>query len=242
MRTALFDWIKIKTLFGKEFRLFFFSPVSAIFICIFLIVLGWLFFSRFFLYNQLELRDFFNLLPMVLAFVVPALTMGLFSEEFSTGSYELISTTSVTLLDIIIGKFLAATAFTAIALLPTVLYPITLSFLGELDLGPVIGGYIGSFFLIGALTSIGLLASSLSRSQVVSFIIALAASIFLCLILSLMKSITPPFLVGLLEYISADYHFGNIAKGILDVKDIVYFLTIIFICLYSSRLVLEQRK
>ncbi len=233
---------KIYSLIYKELRYFFFSPVAYIFICIFLVALGWLYFSKFFLYNQLEMREFFNILPIVLAFVVPAITMGLFSEEFSVGSYEVISTTSVSILDIILGKFFAALIFMYIALFPTIMYPITLSFLGELDLGPIIGGYTGSIFLIAALVSIGLFASSLSKSQIISFIISLAISVVLCLILGLVKAVTPPFLVGIIDTISFSTRFSNVAKGIIDLRDIFYFITITIIGIYATYQNLESRK
>ncbi|MGC8764717.1 MAG: ABC transporter permease [Brevinematia bacterium] len=233
---------KIYYLIYKELRYFFFSPVAYIFICIFLIALGWLYFSRFFLYNQLEMREFFNILPIVLSFVVPAITMGLFSEEFAVGSYEVISTTSVSILDIIIGKFAAAIIFMYIALLPTIMYPITLKFLGELDIGPIIGGYIGSVFLIAALVSIGLFASSLSKSQIISFIISLAISVVLCLILGLMKAVTPPFLVDIIDSISFSTRFANIAKGIIDLRDIFYFIIITIAGIYATYQNLENRK
>jgi len=177
-----------------------------------------------------------------LSFVIPAITMGLFSEEFSSGSYEVISTTSVSNIDIIIAKFVAAVMFMYIALSPTIMYPITLAFLGELDLGPIIGGYTGSVFLIASLVSIGLFASSLSKSQIISFIISLAISVSLCLILSLMKSVTPPFLVGILDTISFSTRFSNIAKGIIDLRDIFYFITIIVIGIYATYQNLENRK
>jgi ABC-2 type transport system permease protein len=145
-------------------------------------------------------------------------------------------------MDIILGKFLAAGAFILIALTPTLLYPISISFLGDLDIGPVIGGYIGSVFLAGALTSIGLFASSLTKNQIVSLIIALAICFFLSFILGFMKSFAPAAMVGIIEFISADAHFNNIAKGVIDWRDILYFISIIVIALYSTKLVLERRK
>lgn len=238
----MFNFKKTIYITKRELRSFFYSPVAYIFICIFLVALGWLFFSKFFLYNQLEMRDFFNILPIVLAFVVPSITMGLFSEEFSSGSYEVISTTSVSSLDIVVGKFFAAILFMLIALLPTIMYPFFLIFLGDLDLGPIVGGYIGSIFLISALVAIGLFASSLSKSQIVSFIIALSISVTLCLLLGLMKSITPPFLVDFIDYFSFSGRFSNIAKGILDLRDISYFIVNSVVFLFLTYQNLELRK
>ncbi len=233
---------KIILITKKELKSFFYSPVAYIFICIFLVALGWLFFSKFFLYNQLEMREFFNILPIILSFVIPAITMGLFAEEFSSGSFEVISTTSVSSLDIVLGKFVAALIFMVIALLPTLMYPVFLSFLGELDLGPIFGGYIGSIFLISSLVSIGLFASSLTRSQIISFIISLSISVSLCLLLGLMKSITPPFMVDIIDYFSFSGRFSNIAKGIIDLRDITYFIAISVIFSFLSYQNLEFRK
>jgi len=242
MKMISVQWKKIYFLLMKEFRYFFFSPVAYIFICIFLIALGWLYFSRFFLYNQLEMREFFNILPIVLSFVVPALTMGSFSEEFSSGSYETISTTTVSTLEIVFAKFLAATLFMYIALFPTLIYPITLAFLGELDFGPIIGGYIGSIFLIASLVSIGIFSSSLSKNQIISFIVALAISVVLCLILSLMKALIPPLLIDFIEFIDFSSRFSNIARGIIDLRDLVYFSFFSVIFLYLTYQNLELRK
>lgn len=241
---SLFEikWKKVFLILKKEFRYFFFSPVAYIFICIFLIAVGWLYFSRFFIYNQLEMREFFNILPIVLSFVVPALTMGMFSEEFSSGSYEVIYTTSVSTVEIILGKFFAVTLFMSISLLPTLMYPLTLAFLGELDPGPIIGGYTGSIFLISALTSIGLFSSSLSKNQIISFIIALAITSLLCIILGLMKAVVPSFLVYFIELISFSTRFSNIAKGIIDLRDLSYFIFISIIGLYATYQNLEIRK
>jgi ABC-2 type transport system permease protein len=171
----------------KEFKGYFVSPIAYIVISIFLIISGWFFFSTFFIYNQAELRNFLTLLPVIFSFIVPAVTMRLFSEEFNTGSYELLLTMPVTSLDIIIGKFLAASAFVAFMLLPTLSYGLFISFLGELDWGPVIGGYTGAVLLGAAFSSIGLFASSLTRNQIISFIIGM----IVCFTLTLLDKICP---------------------------------------------------
>ncbi len=237
----IFSYKKIWIIFKKELRFFFFSPIAYIFICVFLILSGWVFFSQFFLFNQTEMRVFFEILPYFYAFIVPAITMGLFSEEFSVGSYEMISTTSVSLIDIILGKFLAACAFMLIALVPTFIYPVSISFLGDLDLGPVLGGYIGSIFLIGAFTSIGLFSSSLSKNQIVSLIVSIAICVPLTFII-FMNRYLPPVFAQIIDNFSAAARFENIAKGVIDMRDIIYFLSIIVIALYSTKLVLERRK
>ena len=128
---------------SKEFRDYFISPIAYIVISIFLLVTGWFFFATFFLYNQADLRNFFNLLPATLSFVIPAITMRLFSEERNVGSYETLLTLPVTFRDIILGKFFAAVMLVAVMLLPTVFYAVSITAIGTLDWGPVIGGYLG---------------------------------------------------------------------------------------------------
>ena len=138
---------QVKHIFIKEFSEYFISPIAYIVISIFLLITGWFFFSSFFLSNQAALRAFFLLLPITFSFVVPAITMRLLSEEINIGTYETLLTLPVTFRDVLLGKFLAATAFTSAMLIPTLAYPIFISFLGDIDWGPVIGGYIGAILL-----------------------------------------------------------------------------------------------
>ncbi len=237
----IFSFNKSFIILKKELKHIFLSPIAYIFSAIFLVVSGIYFFSRFFIISQNDMRDYFTILPIILSLIIPPITMGLLSSEFSSGSYELISTQSVSPLEIIIGKFLSAVIFMLFALLPTLLYPITLLFLGRLDIGPVIGGYIGSVFLISALCSIGIFASSITKNQIISLIVALAIMIFLTIFLKLISLIFPS-IANVMEFISSDYHFNNIARGVLDLRDIVYFLSITTIFLYLSNIVLENRK
>jgi len=155
----------------REFASYVVSPIAYIVISAFLVVTGWFFFSTFFIHNQASLRNFFSLLPVIFSFIIPAVTMRLMSEEFNIGSYETLLTLPVTFRDVILGKFLAASLFVAIMLLPTLFYPITISLLGSLDWGPVVGGYIGAMLLGSAYAAIGLFASALTRNQIIAFII-----------------------------------------------------------------------
>jgi ABC-2 type transport system permease protein len=232
---------QINNIFKKEFRTYFVSPIAYIVISIFLLVTGWFFFMTFFLYNQADLRNFFILLPIIFSFVVPAVTMRLFSEELNIGSYEILLTLPVTFRDVILGKFLASVAFLAAMLSPTLAYPITISFLGELDWGPVAGGYIGAIMLGAAFSSIGLFASSLTRNQIVAFIIGMAICFALTLV-DKMLFFLPQSMLGFFEYLGADFHFQNISKGIIDSRDILYFLSISFFGLYGAHLVMEGKN
>ena len=232
---------QVPHIFKKEFRTYFVSPIAYIVISIFLIVTGWFFFSTFFLFNQANLRNFFSLLPVVFAFVVPAVTMRLFSEELNVGSYEILLTMPVTYREVVLGKFLAGVAFVTAMLLPTLAYPVTITFLGDLDWGPVAGGYVGAIFLGASFSAVGLFASSLTRNQIVAFIVGVAICFTLVLIDKILFFLPSP-LVGVLEYLGADYHFENISKGILDSRDIIYFLSVIFISLYATHLAMEEKS
>lgn len=228
-------------IFSKEFKGYFVTPIAYIVISIFLIVTGWFFFSTFFLFNQASLRNFFDLLPLIFSFIIPAVTMRLFSEELNVGSYEILLTLPVTYHDVILGKFIAAVAFVAAMLAPTLAYPISISFLGKLDWGPVAGGYIGAIFLGAAYAAVGLLASSLTRNQIIAFIIGTAICISLTLI-DKMLFFFPRTLLPFLEYLGADFHFQNISKGIIDSRDLLYFLSVIFISLYGTHLAMQKKS
>ena len=228
-------------IFRKEFGSYFISPVAYIVIAIFLLITGWFFFTTFFLLDQANLRNFFSMLPVIFAFVVPAVTMRLFSEELNVGSYETLLTLPVRCSDIVLGKFLAAVAFVGAMLVPTLAYPFTVSMLGQLDWGPVVGGYIGAILLAGAYAAIGLFASSLTRNQIIAFITGMA----ICFTLTLMERMLfflPENLLGVLSYIGTNPHFQNVSKGVIDTRDIIYFLSVSFIGLYAAHLVIEEKK
>ncbi|MEA3438540.1 MAG: ABC transporter permease subunit [Thermodesulfobacteriota bacterium] len=234
MRQAFF-------IFKREFRTYFVSPIAYIVISFFLLVTGWFFFTTFFLYNQASLRNFFSLLPIIFSFVVPAITMRLFSEEFNVGSYETLLTMPVTFLDVVLGKFLASVAFIAAMLVPTLAYPLTVGFLGQLDWGPVAGGYIGAILLGAAFSAIGLLSSSMTRNQIIAFITGTAICFSLVMI-DKMLFFLPRFSLVFFQYLGADHHFQNISKGIIDSRDILYFLSISFIGLYGTHIVLQEKN
>jgi ABC-2 type transport system permease protein len=228
-------------IFEKEFRTYFVSPIAYIVISIFLLVTGWFFFMTFFLFDQADLRNFFGLLPITFSFVVPAVTMRLFSEELNVGSYEILLTMPVTFRQVVLGKFLASLVFVAAMLVPTLSYPISVAFLGELDWGPVMGGYIGALLLGASFCAIGLFASSLTRNQIIAFITGMAICFSLTLV-DKMLFFLPQVLVGFLQYLGADFHFRNISKGILDSRDVLYFLSVSFAALYGTHLALQEKR
>ena len=151
--------------------------------------------------------------------------MRLISEELNIGSDEILLTMPVTYADVILGKFLASVALVITMLIPTLAYPLTVSFMGQLDWGPVLGGYIGAVFMGAAFSAVGLFASALTRNQIIAFIIGLAICFSLTLV-DKMLFFLPQSLLGVFSYLGADFHFQNIAKGIIDSRDILYFISV----------------
>jgi len=227
--------------FKRELRALFFSPVAYIIMTLFLVTTGWFFFSTYFLAGRADLRDYFSLLPLILTFVIPAMTMRSFAEEYRSGSYEILVTLPVSRLEIVVGKYLSALAMVLIMLAPTVLYAFFVGITGDLDWGPVAGGFIGAVFLASAFTAIGIYASSLTHNQIVAFIIAVAVNFFLVLI-DKMLILFPGFLTGFLQYLGADYHFKSVAKGVIDSRDLIYFLTVTYTALHLTYLVHRENK
>ncbi len=230
----------IANIIKREFKSYFLSPIAYIVISLFLIVTGWFFFSVFFIAGRTDLRDFFSMLPIVLTFAIPAISMRCYAEEMKSGSFEILLTLPVTQLEILLGKFVAALGFIVIMFIPTLSYPLFISSLGDLDWGPVFGGYIGAVLLAGSFCSVGLLASSLTRNQIVAFIIGLSICFFLTIV-DRMLVFFPTVFTGVLQFISADFHFRNISKGILDSRDLAYFLSVSFIALYSTHIIVRER-
>ncbi len=225
--------------FRRELRGYFLSPIAYIVIAVFLVVMGWFFFSPFFLNDRADLRDFFSLLPLILAFVVPAITMRIFAEEYRSGTFEITRTLPVPIVSVIVGKFFAALTLVAVMLLPTISYPIFVSTFGDLDWGPVVGGYVGALLLGAAYTGIGLFASSLTKNQIVAYIVGIALAFFFTII-DRMLLFLPGNLAGLFQYLAADFHFQNVARGLFDTRDLIYFLTLPALALYGTLLVLAR--
>ena len=166
--------------------------------------------------------------------------MRLFSEELNIGSYETLLTLPVTFKDIILGKLFAGTAMVATMLIPTVAYAVTVTMIGQLDWGPVIGGYVGAVLLGAAYASVGLFASALTRNQIIAFIVGMAICFSLTLVDKMLFFI-PQSLLGVIGYLGADFHFRNISKGIIDSRDIIYFLSVTFIGAYGAHLAMQEK-
>ena len=225
----------------KEFSSYFNSLVAYIVITVFLLITGWLFMQQFFLMGQASVRSLFSIMPLLFMFFAPAITMRLISEERKTGTLELLITLPIRNRDVIIGKFLAALGLLGVAIILTVSYPITISFLGELDWGPVIGGYIGLVLLGAGYLALGTFCSTITRNQIVSFIVALALC-FVVFILDKILMFAPAFMASTLEFLCIDYHFNNIARGVIDTRDLIYYATFITMFLVLSVYSLGNEK
>ncbi len=231
----------ILTLFRKELRSYFSSPVAYIVLAVFLGITGWFFTSNLFLGGVVTMRNVFDIIPFIFLFFIPAITMRTFAEEKKTGTIELLLTKPITDMEIVIGKFLAALALTAIALLFTVIYVVSLTTLGQIDYGSIIGAYIGLLLMAGIYISIGIFASSLTHNQVVAFIISFLI-VFALFMLNKVLVFLPTALASILEYISIDFHYGSIARGVVDSRNIVYYISGILIFLLLTRTSLESRR
>jgi len=212
-------------IFKREFKAYFTSPIAYIVTGLFLIISGVMFFSTFFLYDRAELRQFFGLLPLLLSFFVPALTMRLFSEEKRSGSMETLMTLPVTEVDVVCGKYLASLTGTLLMIAPSLFYVITAEIFGSPDYGPIIGGYLGAFFLCATFTAIGIFASSTTKNQIIAFF----TGFIICIALTMVDAfliLLPAPLVSLLTFLSANAHFTSISRGIIDTRDLLYFVSL----------------
>jgi ABC-2 type transport system permease protein len=229
----------------KELRSFFDSLIAYILLVLFLGFSGfftWMFGSDIFLVGQTTLRGFFAVAYWSLFFFIPALTMRLLAEEKKTGTIELLLTKPVTDRQVVLGKFLGALSLVAIALLFTLPYVITLSAIGNLDQGEILCGYLALLLMSGAYTSIGLFASSITNNQIVSFLSSITIGLFFHLIFEVLATNFTGFLSKLFTNLSLSNHYDSISRGVVDTRDLIYFLSIIAIGLILSELSLTKRN
>ncbi len=233
----------IIAIFKKEFRSYFDSPIAYIFITAFLISSMWIFFRSFFLIGQSMMRGYFSLLPWLFLFFVPAITMRLWAEEKKIGTLEVLMTLPVKDYEVIIGKYIAAYLFLAVTIILSVTLPITLIVLGQPDIGPIIGGYLGALLMGGAYLAIGLFASSLSENQIIAFILGIVFCFFLFILgENFVLVAIPSRLAPIFSYLGLGYHFESIGRGIIDTRDIIYYLSVIGFFLFLNIRSLESRK
>ncbi len=236
----------------KEINTFFSSLIGYFVIGIFLVILGLMMFvfpdTSLLHYNYATLNQLFDLAPMIFMFLIPAITMRSFAEEIQTGTIELLATRPLSDFSIIMGKFLACWLLVAFALLPTVLYYYTVYELGSpkgnLDGGAILGSYIGLLFLAAVFVAIGIFASAVTNNQIVAFIMAT----FLCFIFysGFWYISKLPVFVGkvddVVQMIGIDYHYNSISRGVVDTRDVIYFLSVIALFIMLTLFTLERRR
>jgi ABC-2 type transport system permease protein len=239
----------ITTVFRRELRSYFVTPVAYVFIVIFLILSGAFTFylGNFYERGQADLQPFFTFHPWLYLFLVPAVSMRLWSEERKSGTIELLLTLPLTMWQAVVGKFLAAWAFIAIALVLTFPIWITVNYLGDPDNGVILAGYVGSLLMAGAFLAIGSCLSAATRNQVVAFILTVVLCFLLLLagfpmVLDFFRSWAPQGIVDAIAGLSFLTHFASIGKGVLDLRDIIYFVLMIGVWLYASAVVIDLKK
>jgi ABC-2 type transport system permease protein len=234
-----------RTIAGKEFRSYFQSPIAFIFITAFIVMTHFFFLRSFFLVNQASMREFFGLIPIVFLFFVPALTMRLWAEERKLGTTELLLTFPVEDWEAVAGKFAAALGFLAVALGCTLPLALTVIILGRPDAGAIFGGYLGSLLLGGTYMAIGLWLSSLTSNQIVAFILSIFGCFAIYMVGEPFVVTAIPQVLGLRSfcaYLSVGYHFDSMGRGVLDLRDLLYYLSVIAFFLFLNVRSIESRK
>jgi ABC-2 type transport system permease protein len=232
----------VYTLIKKELASYFNSPIAYIFIAGFLIVGNWLFFNTFFLVGQASLRNYFAILPWLFLFLSPAITMRLWAEEKKAGTIEFLLTLPITDWQAVLGKFLGALIFMMITLALTITLPFTVNSLGSLDWGVVFGSYLGAVFMAGAYLSLGLFISSMTKNQIIAFVLGLAACFaFFIIGADFVLMTAPQGLAPIMRFLGLSSHFNNISKGVLDTKDILYYLSFMFVFLWLNAKIIANR-
>lgn len=237
------------TIFKRELAGFFSTPVAYVFLVIFLVLSTALAFQLGGLYEagQASLQAFFGFHPWLYLFLMPAISMRMWAEERNTGSIELLLTLPITVTQSVLGKFLSAWVFAGIALALTFPMWITVNYLGDPDNGVILAGYIGSWLMAGGFLAIGACMSALSRSQVIAFILTTAICFTLLmaghrLVLDFVGPLVGQSLSDAIASMSFLTHFDSITKGVLDLRDLVFFGLLIALFLFATTLVIDMKK
>lgn len=239
----------ILSIFKRELRAYFATPVAYVFIVIFLFLTGIFTFyiGGFYESNQADLAPFFSFHPWLYLFLIPAISMRLWSEERKTGTIELLMTLPVSLSEAVIGKFLAAWCFTAIALALTFPIWITVNYLGDPDNTVIFVSYIGSLLMAGGFLAIGSCISALTKNQVIAFVISVVICFLFILsgfplVLDFFSAWAPQSILDAISSFSFLSHFNSIMKGVIDIRDIIFFASLIGLWLYLNTLAIDSNK
>lgn len=238
--------LPIITLTKKELRDLFASPIAYVFITLFLFVAFWLYFyspSNIFTLNQIDVRDFFSWFPFLFVFFLPALTMRLWADEKRNGTFELLMTMPASDVQIIIGKLLSTVVFLLVVLLLTLPLCITLAWLGNVDWGQIVACYLGVLVLGTAYLALGLFISSLTRDQIIAYLVTVVVLfLFYALAGPFVIAYLPESLVPVVQYLSFNTHFESMARGVMDIRDVIYFISATGLFIYANYLSLAARK
>ena len=229
------------TIAKREFIGYFNSPAAYIVICLFLVVMGVFFWNPFFLINRVSVRSMFDLMSILLLPTAPAMTMGLLAEEKRTGTIELLLTMPLRDTEVVIGKFLGALGLLCVLLLLTLPYPISAGTLGTLDWGPVLTAYLAVLLQGAAMLAIGLLASSWTENQLIAFFTG-GMICFAFWIMGRFLPFVPLGVANVLEWFWFDYHYDNMLRGVIDSRDVLFFLSVIGFGLVLAFRSLEKRR
>jgi len=232
----------IFTIAWREFKAYFLSPIAYVYLVVFLVTVNWFFFRTFFIIGQSDLRPLFDMMPWIFLFFVPAVTMGKWAEERKLGTLETLFTLPVRDAEIAMAKFLAALMLLALSLTLTAPIAFTAAMLGNMDWGSAVGGYVGLLLLGGAYIAIGLVVSALTESQIIAFVGGVAACFA-------MLVVGTPFVTGggtsaftqFLQYLGLGTHFASLSRGVIDSRDVIYYLSVIGFFLYLNLQVLKAR-
>lgn len=239
----------IWVIFKREFRGYFITPIAYVFIAIF-VFLGGIFafyIGGFFTRAQADLQTFFNFHPWLYLFLIPALAMRLWSEERRGGTIELLLTLPLTMPQAVIGKFLAAWAFTGIALGLTFPMWLSVNYLGSPDNGVIVASYLGSLLMAGAFLAIGSCISALTKNQVIAFVLSAVVCLIFVLagfpvVLNFFSAFAPEIVVHAISSFSFLTHFEDISKGVIDIRDFIYFISLIAFWLFANVLLIDLKK
>lgn len=234
----------IKTIFSKELKSYFNSPIAYIVMIVFMAISGFLFSMSFFQVNIASMREFFGsfFIQLVLFVVfIPAITMRSFSEEKKQGTLELLLTKPVTDIELILGKYLSALTLIVITLSPTVLYFIVIKMIGPIPFWPFLTSLLGYILMSAFFIGIGIFVSSLTENQIIAFIVSVLICLFFFLLGKLLI-VFPVSVVSVFEYVTTDYHLNNISRGVIDSRVLIYYFSMIFFTLFLTKVSLESRK
>lgn len=231
----------IRAIVKKELRHYFFSPLAYVVISIFLAITGWFFTSNLFLIKEAELRGVMEIMPLVLMFFIPAITMRTIAEEKKLDTIQLILTMPLKEWQLVVGKYLSVLILFLVTLLFSLFYPLVLSLIGDPDTGVIISSYLGIVLLGSSYIAIGIFASSLTSNQVIAFISGFSI-IFSVFMISRLQMILPVGLQDLVEKFSILSHFDNLARGVISTSDIVFFILLNILFLSASTILLITRR